>query len=137
MALMMDILGKVGGSVLGEFAGTFFNGGGGGGGKGSSAASAAALTKIGFATEKEVAMNMAARAEQRGATRKHAEQEGRKEQSTYSQEIARIYQQAITKSVRSALIEQLNRQGHFDNAAAIKMAYDKSEEPTLEPTKIG
>ena len=49
----MDILGKVGENVLGEFAGTFFNGGGGGGGKGSSAASAAALTKIGFATEKE------------------------------------------------------------------------------------
>lgn len=109
------------------------------GGSTEKSASSAALEKLGFATERQTAMQMANKAADRGATRLKAKEEQAKEPSKMEQDVAYIYRQAFKDNkVAQATIAQLKRQGVIDRIPTpIQNRYaDASTDPTLDPTKI-
>ncbi len=102
-------------------------------------ASSAALKKLGFAQEREVAMQISENAARRGATRgSAAEEEIAKKDSDMTQAVANIYRQAFQDNrVAEATLAQLKREGLIERIPPkIRNQYVSLEEAKLKPASI-
>ena len=84
----------------------------------TSAASSAEAATLGFARARAQAEKH--KAEDRASKRMHAEQEGRRELTSYEQEVLRVYDKAFRNSnVRKELAQQLSRQGYQNHSLVL------------------
>jgi hypothetical protein len=115
--------------------------GGKGGGSSSNAMSAAELAatqKIGFASERQVAMQASRDAANLSSRRTADPSEGRAEDTKYKEEIVRLLQGIRDTRVREALIDQAMRQGKIDHPKLLEGMAGTAEsyETTVKPQKI-
>lgn len=134
---MLDQILNYGSKFVGDFIGGLGNN------KGSSSsqdsASSAALEKLGFAQEREVAMQITENAARRGSTRGSAREEQiAKKDLDMTQDVASIYRQAFQDNkVAQATLEQLKRQGLIERIPPkIRNQYASLEEAKLKPASI-
>ena len=110
----------------------------GGGGNQASAAEVASLAKIGFANERQVAMQASRDAINLTNKRVRNPQEGSAKDAKYKQQMAQLIKGIQDTRVREAIIQQAQRQGLIDHPKIQKAMYDMENEKTrIKPQEIG
>lgn len=110
----------------------------GGGSNQASAAEVASLAKIGFANERQVAMQASRDAINLTNKRVRNPQEGSAKDAKYKQQMAQLIKGIQDTRVREAIIQQAERQGLIDHPKIQKAKYDMENEKTrIKPQEIG
>jgi len=110
----------------------------GGGSNQASAAEVASLAKIGFANERQVAMQASRDAINLTNKRIRNPQEGSAKDAKYKQQMAQLIKGIQDTRVREAIIQQAQRQGLIDHPKIQKAMYDMENEKTrIKPQEIG
>jgi len=115
----------------------------GGGSNQASAAEVASLAKIGFANERQVAMQASRDAINLTNKRIRNPQEGSAKDAKYKQQMAQLIKGIQDTRVREAIIQQAERQGLIDHPKIQQAKYDmenekiRSIDPRIKPQEIG